>query len=288
VQAQEYDSVPNMDALQKRRVLVVDDNANHLRSLSRRLTRWGLISIGRTSGLETLENLELNSYDLAIIDTRMADMDGWTLAATIRNSMDSRSIPLILLSGPDETPALRPTYVPGTMTVLAKPVVEQQLLAALLNSFSPGLTARANGATPFDSGLATRIPLSILLAEDNTVNQKVAVKLLNRLGYEVDVASGGYEVLSAISHRIYDLILMDVQMPDMDGLETTRQLRGQLSAADQPYVIALTASTTLEDREACLAVGMDDYIGKPMRLDSLVGALKRIPENRRTHTGSDH
>jgi CheY-like chemotaxis protein len=120
--------------------------------------------------------------------------------------------------------------------------------------------------------------LRILLAEDNKVNQRVATLILQRLGYEIAVAINGQEVLDALQQQAYDLIFMDVQMPEMDGLEATRQIRRQLSPERQPHIVAMTANALQGDREHYLAAGMDDYVSKPIKLAEVIEALKNCPQ----------
>jgi CheY-like chemotaxis protein len=124
--------------------------------------------------------------------------------------------------------------------------------------------------------LAHEFPLNMLLAEDNTVNQKVALRFLERLGYRADAVGNGLEVIAALGTRRYDLILMDLQMPEMDGLEASRQIRRQLPPERQPKIIALTANAMQGDRELCLAAGMDDYVSKPVKLHEITAAIRRI------------
>ena len=125
-----------------------------------------------------------------------------------------------------------------------------------------------------------RVPLRILLAEDNQVNQKVALRMLERLGCSADVAANGLEVLEALERVRYDVILMDVQMPEMDGLEATRQIGARYEASERPWIIAMTANAMAGDRERCLDAGMDDYLSKPVRMEELGVALQRCLPSR--------
>ncbi len=127
----------------------------------------------------------------------------------------------------------------------------------------------------FDAGMGQRLPLRILLAEDNAINQQVALSFLERLGYRADVAANGLEVLRSLRRQPYDVVLMDVHMPEMDGLEATRRIRQEFAAEAQPRIIAMTADAMREDREACLAAGMEDYISKPVQVGELVAALSK-------------
>jgi CheY-like chemotaxis protein len=123
--------------------------------------------------------------------------------------------------------------------------------------------------------MAETLPLHILLAEDNAVNQKVAVSILRRLGYQADAVANGLEVVAALQRQVYDVILMDVQMPEMDGVAATRHIRREFPAERQPWIIAMTANALEGDREAYLATGMDDYVSKPVRVEDLTQALQR-------------
>ena len=128
-----------------------------------------------------------------------------------------------------------------------------------------------------DEELATRHPLRILLAEDNVVNQKLAIRLLERLGYRADVVANGIEAIDAVERQPYDLLLSDVQMPEMDGLEATRRIIERWPDGERPWIVAMTAEAMSGDRERCLAAGMNDYVAKPIRVDELVAAIKRTP-----------
>ena len=166
---------------------------------------------------------------------------------------------------------------PVFAAVLAKPVKQSQLFDLLVSLLGDGATERTIGeqAAP-SSPLGERHPLRILLAEDNTVNQQIALLVLEAMGYRADVAANGREAVEAVARLPYDLVLMDVQMPEMDGLEATRRIRSG-AAASQPRIVAMTANALQGDREACLAAGMDDYLAKPIRPEELAAALAATP-----------
>src|SRR5439155_10352976 len=127
-----------------------------------------------------------------------------------------------------------------------------------------------------DAGMALRHPLRILLAEDNVVNQKLALRLLQQMGYRADLASNGIEAIESVERQTYDVVLMDVQMPEMDGLEASRRITARWPAEERPRIVAMTANAMQGDREECLAAGMDDYVVKPIRVDKLVDALMQV------------
>jgi CheY-like chemotaxis protein len=131
-----------------------------------------------------------------------------------------------------------------------------------------------------DAGMAARHPLRILLAEDNVVNQKLAMRLLQQMGYRADLASNGIEAIECMERQPYDVVLMDVQMPEMDGLEASRRINAKWSADERPRIVAMTANAMQADREECLAAGMDDYVTKPIRVDRLVEALSNANPRR--------
>src|SRR5205814_2899411 len=136
---------------------------------------------------------------------------------------------------------------------------------------------RIRSGCALDEDLATRHPLRILLAEDNVVNQQLALRLLEKLGYRADVAANGLEAIEALERQPYDLLLSDVQMPEMDGLEATRQILERWPEGERPWIVAMTAEAMSGDRERCLAAGMNDYVAKPIRVEELVAAIKRTP-----------
>ena len=276
------------EVLQDKRVLVVDDNLTNRQILSLQAKSWGMMPDSVASGLEALRRLKGDSkgYDLAILDQQMPEMDGLELVERIRQSPELRDMPLILLTSIGRQDLHDHPVEPELSALLTKPVKQSQLYDVVSRSLATQLRSQPQ-ATPnapsapskggaIDDSLAGQIPLRILLAEDNRVNQQVALKLLERLGYRADATANGLEVLEAFRRQHYDLILMDVQMPEMDGLETTRRIRKEFN--DQPYIVALTASALAKDRDACMDAGMDDYLSKPFRIHELIDAIRQIPE----------
>jgi len=213
-------------------------------------------------------------FDVAVLDMLMPDMDGLTLAHEIRQHEETRELPLILLTSVGRLPQARAAAEFNAQ--LAKPIKASQLYNALLGVLAcqieePQVAELAvDGDEPSISST-----LRILLAEDNAVNQKVALALLRQLGYRADVAWNGLEALAALERRPYDVVLMDVQMPELDGLDATRRIVERWPADTRPRIIAMTANALIEDREACFAAGMDDYVAKPIRPKELAEALGR-------------
>jgi CheY-like chemotaxis protein len=261
--------------LRGRRLLVVDDNATNRRILELQVQAWGMQTRSTASPGSALEMLRSgDSFDLVIIDLQMPEMDGVELAGEIHKLDSAAHLPLVLLSSLGGRELLRES--PEFKAVLAKPVRQSALFDMLMNIFAqtPQPSARAEkDRLTLDPAIATRHPLRILLAEDNVVNQKLALRLLSQMGYRADLAANGLEVLQAVERQTYDVILMDVQMPEMDGLEATRQLCTRLFAPQRPRIIAMTANAMQGDREMCLEAGMDDYLSKPIRVDELIQAL---------------
>jgi CheY-like chemotaxis protein len=237
----------------------------------------------RVSGspFEALEWLRQGErFDLAILDLQIPEMDGITLGNEIRALEKARvattAMPLVLLTslGGNAGEAQAKLFTAW----LIKPIRPSALLDVVMGLFAsqaPQPAAAAPAKPVLDPGMAEQHPLRILLAEDNAVNQKLALRLLANLGYRADVAANGLEAIQALERQPYDVILMDVQMPEMDGLEATRQICARWSEGERPHIVAMTASAMQGDREMCLEAGMDDYVSKPIRVDELVGALMR-------------
>ena len=269
--------------LKGKRVLIVDDNATNRRILTLQTQGWGMVPQATGSPEEALEWIRRGApFDIAILDQQMPEMDGLMLAAEIQrerggDALSNVPLPLVMVSslGPREANTDGGEFA----AFLLKPVRASQLYNALVGILAteerPAQREPVADTRQFDSGMGQRQPLRILLAEDNAVNQKLALRLLERLGYRADVAANGLEALEALRRQPYDVVLMDVQMPDMDGLEATRAIHQEWPGERRPRIVAMTANVMKEDREACLAAGMDDYLSKPIRVEELVGALSR-------------
>jgi GAF domain-containing protein/CheY-like chemotaxis protein len=265
------DYIGSQPELTGRRMLIVDDNATNRRVLGLQTAKWGMLPKDTESPNEALRWVEQGeAFDLAILDMHMPEMDGLALAQRIRAVRPA--LPLVLFTSlgrreAGDTEGLFKAY-------LAKPVRQSQLFDTLANLFVHDAAPRApqpSAKPTIDAAMATRHPLRILLAEDNVVNQKLALRLLQQMGYRADLASNGIEAIECVERQPYDVVLMDVQMPEMDGLEASRRIVAK--GPQRPRIVAMTANAMQGDREMCIAAGMDDYITKPIRVDQLVQAL---------------
>jgi CheY-like chemotaxis protein len=261
----------DMAGLEGKQVLIVDDNVNSGEALKYLLEKWKLTATRVSSGEKALATLTGASFDMVITDLKMPVMDGVQLSKEIQK-IDG-DLPIILLSNnADESKQ----YIEFFTSVLNKPIRQHLLSKHLFSGLKlhgKNSPVEEQGNKVLSADFAKRYPLRILIAEDNRVNQKLAMRILGKLGYNPDIALDGKEVLEEVSKVNYDLILMDVQMPEMDGLEATRMIRLCLNV--QPIVIAMTANSMQGDREACLQAGMDDYISKPIHLEELVILLEK-------------
>jgi len=267
--------------LRGQRVLIVDDNATNRRILVGQTRGWGMVARATGSPRQALTWLRRGEvFALGLLDGRMPEMDGLALAAAIRGLGATRPLPLVLLSSVGQR--AEPPAALCPLTHLTKPIKPAQLKEALLAVLAdqPGAGAplpAARARPPRDPALAARHPLRILLAEDNAVNQKVAARQLAQLGYRADVAGNGQEAVDSVARQRYDLVLMDIQMPELDGLAATRAICRRWPPAKRPWIVAITANAMQGDREACLAAGMDDYLSKPIAMDELVAVLTSCP-----------
>jgi CheY-like chemotaxis protein/signal transduction histidine kinase len=261
-----------------KRALIVDDNHTNRRFLNLQLQGWGMQSQEASSGAEALIKLKSGEvYDLAILDMQMPVMDGITLAKEIIKLANFSKLPLIMLSSlghPPTAPAEEKLFA----AYLTKPIKASQLLYCLSDLFIQRHfhATRTLPVVELKANMAQERPLRILLTEDNVTNQKVAILILKRMGYSADIASNGREAVEAVARQIYDVVLMDIQMPEMDGMEATHRIRERWPN-QRPYIVAMTAHAMRGYRELCLEAGMDDYVSKPVRPEELAAALKRSP-----------
>ncbi len=263
-----------MAKLAGKKILIADDNLTLGNIFKTQLERWKLVPFLAGSGKQALQILAQEAnFDLAIIDMQMPEMDGIELSRAIKQTQPDLPVILMNKTGNEkykECPAL-------FNAVVEKPLKHHIIIGQTLNLLwqkgKDGLTKDQYTKQKLSVDFAKQYPLNILIAEDDKMNQKLVTKVLNKLGYDPQVSENGKDVLEVVSHKNYDLILMDVQMPEMDGLEATRMIRVCLT--EQPIIIAMTANTLQGDREECLKAGMDDYIAKPVRLDGLVDIIEK-------------
>jgi CheY-like chemotaxis protein/HPt (histidine-containing phosphotransfer) domain-containing protein len=270
-----------------RRLLIVEDNAFNQRILQHRAEQWGMkVEIASNSREASGLLAQQAPFDAAILDMQLPDKDGLALAAEIRRQPASRFLPVLMLSSVrvrSDDP--RPVAL-GISVFLHKPIRPAQLLDGLCRAMSVQLQRdkKAPMVPALDVNFASRLPLRVLLADDNPINQKVGSSVLQKLGYRADIAQNGREVLTTLEQKPYDVLFLDVQMPEMDGLECARQICQRWNRDKRPVIIAMTGNALMGDREKCLAAGMDDYISKPVRIAELQSALERWgPTKARKH-----
>jgi signal transduction histidine kinase/CheY-like chemotaxis protein len=278
IAAEVTDAAELSDVLQRadlhgKRLLALDDNATNREVIRRQATSWGMIARDTGSPTEALEWIRRGDpFDVAVLDMQMPEMSGMTVARELRRHRDAEQLPLVMLS----SLGIRPQdddVIGEFAAFLTKPIKASQLYETLteaVGGIAPDLRAAREAPTSAPS------ELRILLAEDNEVNQRLALLLLEKLGYRADVAGNGVEALAALRERRYDIVLMDVEMPELDGLEASRQIHEEWRDR-RPRIIAMTANALQGDRERCLDAGMDDYLSKPIRVEELAAALARSP-----------
>ncbi|MBL9207716.1 MAG: response regulator [Opitutaceae bacterium] len=265
------DSTLSRAVLRGARVLVVDDNAASRRSLAANLRDLGINSTEVESGAEAIALLEgSQTYDLIMVDDTLAGLDGDSLSVRIRAKPGCNRVPLVLL-----TSLSRRAGAHLYAATLIKPVKFSALAKALADVLAnPGERADKRASDPVVlANVAERYPMKILVADDNHVNIKVAQMSLRRLGYQADLAANGRDVLEALARADYDVIFMDVEMPELDGMETSRRIRAG-RVAIRPWIVALTANALANDRDRALAAGMNDFIAKPFKPEALLASLE--------------
>jgi signal transduction histidine kinase/HPt (histidine-containing phosphotransfer) domain-containing protein len=272
------------------RVLIVDDNAASRRTLAEQATKWGMVPEVAAAPGQAIELIRAGAqFDLAILDLQLPGMDGIALAGEIRKLSGGAMLPVVLLT-PLGVRADAPTDARLAFAhCVAKPVKPAQLSAALeLALFSPKKNVAPTAPASPSQLLSERLPLRILLVDDNEINQKVAARILGQIGYQPDLAANGRIALAALDEKIYDLVFMDLMMPEMDGLEAARNIRErQKNPGAHPgyggriIIVAMTAHAMQSDRDKCIAAGMDDYLSKPIRPGDIRGMIEKwaLPEN---------
>lgn len=281
--------------LQGVRALIVDDNPTNLAVLSNQLKAWGVQYEPAQDGPRALELLRAAAgrgepFDLAILDRQMPHMDGIELAQAIKSESTIADTRLVLLTSLGLRGESAKAKNAGILAYLTKPVRQSRLYDCLstvtaMPAGGTGIPSTGSAGADRQRHLITshsldeaksRTRARILVAEDQIINQKVAVRMVEKLGYRADVAANGLEVVDALSHIAYDLVLMDCQMPEMDGFAATVQIRRREGRSRHTPIIAMTANAMAGDRERCLTAGMDEYLSKPVKLEELDAMLTRF------------
>jgi CheY-like chemotaxis protein len=266
-----------IEELKGKKVLIVDDNATNCYILQKQLEAWHFETVAVQSATSALEVLQSTRFDLVITDMHMPEYDGIYLAGKMKEKY--RHIPLILLSSVGADKSKEYNHLFGA--VLSKPMRQVDLKTAITAQFTKSNLHAASrpNTQKLDVAFAEKYPLRILVAEDYEVNQVLIEMIMQKLGYKHTLVTNGKDAVEAVQQNQFDLVLMDIQMPGMDGLEATKSIRAL--GIDQPVIVALTANATREDRETCFAAGMDDYISKPIQLDLLMQVLEKFATARR-------
>jgi len=253
----------SLQHLEKKRILVVDDNFTNRTILRVQLEHWKMLPVMACAADEALHILTCQpDFDLVLTDMHMPGQDGLELTKKIKKLYPHLPVMLLSSIGNDMDKEDKGLF----SAVLTKPVKQNVLCSHILDNFRVEITPRDNSKTENDElpdNLSEKYPLRILIAEDNPINQQLALIVLNKMGYEPEIAENGQDAVDKVEKNGYDIILMDVQMPEMDGLEATRNIRS--SQSKQPIIIAMTANAMQDDRDNCLHAGMDDYISKPFK-----------------------
>jgi CheY-like chemotaxis protein len=235
-----------------------------------------MVAVAAEGAAQALERIRAGEkFDLALLDGHMPGLDGYELASEIRKHRAEQDLPILILTSiGDRGRDLKKLGISGLLTKPVKTTPLFNALRRMLGDDHGAVKMPPKESRGEEKELATTHPLQILVAEDNVVNQRVVDLLLKRLGYRSVIVANGLEVLAAVERAKFDVILLDVQMPEMDGLEATRELCRRHPAGARPWIIAVTAHAVEGDRDDCLAAGMDDYLSKPIRNESLRNALR--------------
>jgi len=265
-------------SLKGKKVLIVDDNATNLKILGHQTRRWGMEPTLAASAQDALEKIRAgNSYSVVLTDLRMPGMDGAELAAEIHKLGEPEEPRIILLTSMGNWADTSKEQLKVFSGFISKPIKADQLLQMLKGDGATPAGKRESGPK-IDQTMGKRLPARCLIVDDNEVNQKVSMRMLKQMGYAADLATNGLQAVEAMRKEPFDIVLMDVQMPVMDGFEATRQIREMESEGatlQRSAIIAMTARALEGDREKCLAAGMDDYLAKPVRSEALQEVIER-------------
>lgn len=260
-------------------VLIVDDNRTNLNILTKQVEQWGLVTAIEQDPRAALNRVKRGEhFDLSLIDMQMPDMDGVAFASALLTMWQegSKRFPLLLLTSMGielHDPAIKQLFLAQIMKPIKQSVLFESILSALAGKEDSHVSS--HGRFTADPDLARRLPLQILVAEDNVINQRLMLQLLRQMGYTADLAENGREAIEALRVKRYHIVFMDVQMPEMDGLKATRLIVREWPLNERPRIIAVTADALEGDREKCLDAGMDDYVAKPLRLETVQRLLMR-------------
>ena len=278
---------PNVD-LENLRVLIIDDNATNRQIVKHQVESWGMVHEEASSGHQALELLRAASqrnerFDLAVLDLIMHGMDGFELARRIKSDPEFAGVQLVMLTSFGERGDAQKAREIGVAAYLTKPVRQSQLFDCLAKVISTNNSKQQSSSSTLPvvtkHSIAEAKIISnkrLLLAEDNAVNQKVALRQLQKLGYRADAVANGREAVEALVRIPYDLVLMDCQMPEMDGYEATAEIRRLEAGSKHTWIVAMTANALEGDRAKCLAAGMDDYVSKPVKVEDLSAVLSNL------------
>ncbi|MEH2290999.1 PAS domain-containing hybrid sensor histidine kinase/response regulator [Nostoc sp.] len=263
--------------LASKRLLIVDDNLTNRQILSLQAESWKMETYAAKSGKEALVKLAQGAqFDIAILDMQMPEMNGTTLARQICKQSGCENLPLVIMTSLAKVETSSDFNDVQFAACLSKPIKHSQLYDVITRVLgNQPILANISHFPSVDRHLGHRLPLRILLAEDTVVNQKVTLLMLQKIGYGADVVTNGLEAIEALQKQRFDVVLMDVHMPKMDGLEATRRICQEWEVGFRPHIIAITANAMRGDRQVCLAAGMDDYISKPIQLQELAQALSK-------------
>lgn len=262
--------------LKDKKVLIVDDNDINRHILHLNCQLWGMQTVGVAGGNEALEAIRKTDFDIALVDMQMPDMNGIDLTSKIRFYKNKQELPIIMLTsigGLDKDSNIKINLFSGYLT---KPIKQYQLFNAIVNTLSEEKTKiiHQKDIPPAEAPDKQNTRPQILIAEDNLINQKLASKILNKLGYNVETAINGKDAIDKLKEKHFDIVLMDMQMPELDGIEATKLIHSD-NNDEKPVIIAMTANAMDEDKKSCLEAGMDDYISKPLKMDEIKSIMQK-------------